>query len=68
MVNHMDACDHCRFRDMVNSHTQNDSLMGFLSQDDTWEDKYYQGAAQKGLQYLTPDDQLEQDGPLPDDT
>jgi hypothetical protein len=68
MVNHMDVCDHYRFRAMVNSMAGNDALQGYLSQDDTWEDKYFVngGAAAKDLDYLTRDDEPEQDGPIPD--
>ncbi|HEY9774446.1 MAG TPA: phospholipase D-like domain-containing protein [Planktothrix sp.] len=67
MVNHMDVCDHYRFRAMVNQNSNNDTLLGFLSQDDSWQDKYFvAGAALKELDYLTRDDEQEEDGPIPD--
>jgi type II secretory pathway pseudopilin PulG len=68
MVNHMDVTDHYRFRAMVNQNLKNDSLQGFLSQDDTWQDKYFEvnGAPMRELDYLTRDDEPEEDGPIPD--
>jgi phosphatidylserine/phosphatidylglycerophosphate/cardiolipin synthase-like enzyme len=68
MVNHMDVTDHYRFRAMVNRNLKNDTLQGYLSQDDTWQDKYFEedGAALRELDYLTRDDQPEIDSPIPD--
>jgi hypothetical protein len=68
MVHHIDVCDHNRFRMMVNQNSKDDSLMGYLSQDDTWQDKYFVegGAPMRELDYLTRDDDYDDDAPVPD--
>lgn len=68
MVNHMDVTDHYRFRSMVNRNLKNDTLQGYLSQDDSWQDKYFEadGSARRELDYLTRDDGPEDESNMPD--
>jgi hypothetical protein len=61
LVQIYDTYDHYRFRYAIEKHADGpDKVSGFLSGEDTWQDKYLSGVGLKELEYLTRDTELDE--------